>query len=338
MRIAMTAALVVILSCLPGVLWAQESPPSAVCSVERVHQEMSATGCDRAAGAAGADGVGCTLELAEHFYGNQMFYRAVGAYEEVSLFSRRPCLSLRARLYSAMAYHHGEQYRRAVSVYDDVLGQFELDEELGGMVRLQRSMALADRQLHTGDTVSYELAGELEPLTRHRGSAYQPVAQYQLVRTLMLDDRRREAQDELTRLESNCEGSGNDICMDIDQLQQAMSVPVPGRKSPIVGAALSAVIPGAGSVYSQHYVDGMYYLGLVGLGGWVSAELYDRGRGFGDQPMSFYVVGTVTTLFYLSNVVQGAIGVWRYNNVAGGEYHRRIVEETAVGLPLDGRL
>lgn len=334
-----------------GEVRAQHASPTPDC--ETVEQAQ-ADGCDEASGErdqvpaqrpepteneASDDRVEQALELGEHFYDREMYYRAVGAYEEAALFGDEPETVLRARLGAAMSYHLGGQFEDAVAEYEGVLGDFELDAELGGTVRLQRLLALADfeQRAPEGQGVSYGLEGELEPLTRHDSRDYRVPAQYQLVRLNLLGGNYEEAHSQFDRFQSMCEGGDYSICDHADDMDRSLSVSPPSRRSPTLGAGLSALIPGAGSVYGEHYVDGIYYFGMTGLGSWVSYELFETGRSFGDQPTAFYVVGALTAMTYLSNVIQGYVGVTRYNAVSDHHYRQEILDQTAVELPLEGR-
>lgn len=311
---------------------------TGVCGISTLGDEANEAVCDSEAADTGVERAGCARQLGDHFYDREMYYRAVGAYEEVALFGDRPCLVAYARLSAAMAYHHGGQYRRAASAYEEVLGEFELDADLGGLVRLQRIIALADYELnseHGGLGVG--LAGRLDPLTRHEHSEYYAAAKYHLVRMYLLDGQPKQAADAFDTLAESCQRDQHNVCGRIDAMDRALSLPVPDRKSAVLAGVLSTIIPGAGSMYAHHFVDGLYYLGGTALGTAVSTGLYETGQGFGDQRVSFYVVGTLTTLYYLGNVVQAVLGVHRYNHVSESDYRRQIVEETAVELPLEGR-
>ncbi len=273
---------------------------------------------------------------ANYFYDHGMYFRAIGAYEEVALFSRTTSEEVHARLRIAMAYHNGHQFKRAAKEYLAILSNYNLSDDLAGMIRLQRILALtsleqrlpADQQLGT-------LRGQLKPLTLHANAAYQIPANYQLVRLNLLYGDRDKAQDQFEALRKLCDGSANPTCLNLRDLDDSVSRPPPSLKSPVLGAALSTVVPGAGSLYAGHYIDALYYLGMTGLGTWVSAELYDRGSSFSHQGAAFYTVGSLTALVYLANVVQGYLGIQRDNAVADYNYRQEVVSKTATKLPLD---
>ncbi|MBU4134666.1 tetratricopeptide repeat protein, partial [bacterium] len=67
-------------------------------------------------------------------------------------------------------------------------------------------------------------------------------------------------------------------------------------KSPALSGAFSAVIPGMGQLYSERYRDALSAFLYNGILGYLTYDSHKDGRG------SAYVFGTLTGVFYLSNI------------------------------------
>lgn len=82
---------------------------------------------------------------------------------------------------------------------------------------------------------------------------------------------------------------------------------LPGR-SPTLGGFLSALLPGAGQVYSGRYADGLvaFLINGVLIGGSVAAAL-------NDEEVAAAAIGTVGLGFYAGNIYGGANAAQRFN-------------------------
>ncbi|MGM0558190.1 MAG: hypothetical protein ACQEVA_17530 [Myxococcota bacterium] len=277
--------------------------------------------------------------MGRHFYHSGYFFRAIGAFEEAAFFTELPDQALTARISIAMAFQRGGEHKSAVEHYDEVLSLDGLSPELSGFVSVQRAMARADGWLAPGpdDTAPDVLIGELEPYAAHRSQPYQPDARYQLARLQLLGRDRDAAQKTVDQLRQDCRKLADSPlpCQSIRKLESGLAADPPRHRSPALGLVLSTLVPGAGSAYAGHYVDGLYYFGLTGFGGWISYELYDPDKRFADQRASFYTVGVVTALIYTANVVRGWTAAARFNAVERETYRRELYRETSIPMPLE---
>ena len=275
--------------------------------------------------------------LGEHYYGRGMYYRAIGAFEELALFSEDPALRRYARLRIAMAYQRGGQHGDAVAAYDELLADPALVDPEAGWVRIQRALARGDRALDDprGEPADV-IAAELAPLAA--GDApYATLAGYHVARLrLLAGDRRgaRGARDEVAR---RCAARPVDDCAVLARLDAALAARGPRRRSPALALTMSAVVPGLGSVYSGNTVDGLYYAGLTSLFALGAWDVHDRDRAFGDQKVSFYVLGTAAIVTYGANLAQAWFGARRFNLVEDLRFRARVIRDSALPLPLDER-
>jgi tetratricopeptide (TPR) repeat protein len=284
------------------------------------------------------------LRLGDHFYSAGQFYRAIGTYEELSLFTEDDGLRLYGRLRIAMAYQRGEQLEEAVAEYDRILAGFQLDEETGGWLRLQRIIARGDLALRTPQRGGVDaIAAELMPLAARTGAPYGVMAGYHLARLQLQVGDRRAARATVDRARAGCTPAKVPTvppiagCALLDRIDRALAAPPARHRSPALGLLLSAAVPGLGSAYSSQYVDGIYYFALTaatGLGAW---DVHDGDRSFGDQKTSFYALGTLAAVFYAANVLQGYLSAKRFNAIEALTAQRQRVLDTAVPLPYDTR-
>jgi hypothetical protein len=282
------------------------------------------------------------LRLGEHFYAAGQFYRAVGTFEELALFTSSARTRVHAQLRVGQSYHHGAQIDQAVAAYDVVLAQLGTDAafvDLRGYVHLLRVLVRADGVWRGVVSMPLaDLAAEIEPLTHDDGRAYQVLAGFHLARLRLADgdqDGARAAYDATTR---TCRARPVDDCAAVARLAGPLAAPGPRRKIPALGIALSAVVPGLGSFYSGSYFDAAYYFGLTVGSGLMALDVYDGDARLGDQQVSFYALTALAVTFYAASVTQGWLGAVRYNEVQKYEHRRHVLEETEVPLPLEGGL
>jgi tetratricopeptide (TPR) repeat protein len=274
--------------------------------------------------------------LGEHFYARGMFYRAVGAFEELDLFTADPAVRRYARLRLAMAYHRGGQYDDAIAAYDRLLDDASADEA-GGWIRIHRSLARAERALNDPHAEPPDVvAAELSPLALD-DAPYATIAGYHVVRLRLLAGDNRGAREARATLDRRCRDRPVDDCAVLGRLDRGLALPPPRRRSPALALTMSAVVPGLGSAYSGNVVDGIYYASLTSLfvlGAW---DVHDPSRSFGDQKVTFYALGTAAVVTYAANVVQAYFGAKRFNLVQQLGWRARVLGATEIPLPYDER-
>jgi hypothetical protein len=279
---------------------------------------------------------GDLLRLGEHFYRGAEYYRAIGTFEELRLFSGDDQLKRHAGLRVAMAYHRGLQIDQAVRAYDALLAELPPQDARAGQVRLLRVLARAEGSWRGLRAVPVlDLVTELEPLTHHEGAPYRTLSGYHVARFWLAAGERGAATTALERSEAQCRARPEGDCAELARLHAALALPGPRHRSPWLGGVLSAAVPGLGSLYDGTPFDAVYYFGLTTGAGLLAWDVHQGGRGLADQRASFYVLGSVAALFYLSGITQGALGAIRFNEVERVEHRRAVLRATETPLPLD---
>jgi tetratricopeptide (TPR) repeat protein len=82
------------------------------------------------------------------------------------------------------------------------------------------------------------------------------------------------------------------------------------RKSEALAGFLSAVIPGAGKIYSRRTTDGLVSLFTVGMTAW---QAYEGFRRDGLRSVKGWIYGTISAYFYLGNIYGSVVAVRIYN-------------------------
>jgi TM2 domain-containing membrane protein YozV len=289
---------------------------------------------------AAADDQARVRRLADHFYDGDQLYRAIGAYEELALFATDPAIAGYARLRIAMAYQRGQQYGDAVAAYDQWLAGPDGRGALAAWVRIQRALARAEAAAETGRASIDDVVAELAPLAAIEGP-HRATASYHLARLQLLDGHPDAARRTLADGKARCAARPVDDCGALARVERAAAGSRPRRRSPALAVALSALVPGAGSFYTSHPVDGIYYLALTAGGALGALDVHDGERSLGDQKTTFYVLGGLAAVTYAANLVQGYLGARRFNLVEDLRWRRRVIAATERPLPLDehpGRL
>ena len=71
------------------------------------------------------------------------------------------------------------------------------------------------------------------------------------------------------------------------------------RKSPVVAACLSALIPGAGKVYTKDWKDGLIAFFMVSTSAWQAQRAFKQS---GSDSVRGWIFASVTTGFYIGNI------------------------------------
>jgi hypothetical protein len=273
------------------------------------------------------------LAVVEDLHRRDQLYREIGVLEELRLFAPTRALAQWARVRIATAYQQGAQYGDALAAYDGLLGERSLDGDLDGLVRIQRALALVTPQIdEPGHPGVDAVVAELEPLSERSGDVGF-LASYQRARLdLVIGDGDAAARSiELAR--ARC-GGALSPCAAVASLAALAKQPPPRHRNPWLALAMSAVIPGVGSMYARHWVDGAYYLGLTGLAGLGALDVYDRDRSAGDQRASFYGLATLAATFYLANLVHAFGAAGRFNRVEAHRWAQHLWTGSDLPLPL----
>lgn len=94
------------------------------------------------------------------------------------------------------------------------------------------------------------------------------------------------------------------------------------RKSPALAAGLSALMPGAGKVYTRDWKDGLMALVLVGTSAWQAQRAFKQS---GSDSVRGWIFASVSTGFYIGNIF-GSFKAAKVYNQRQNEYHQKAIE------------
>jgi len=86
------------------------------------------------------------------------------------------------------------------------------------------------------------------------------------------------------------------------------------RKSPLLAAIMSALLPGSGQFYSGHYFDGIQALSYVGAFSLATYSAYRYDRDINDSDAILLLSATITSIFYSANIL-GAYQTAKFRNM-----------------------
>jgi len=273
--------------------------------------------------------------LAEHHYRAGAYYRAISAYEELALFTGDDATRRHAAIRIAMSYHHGHQLDDALPAYRAALSLAGTGDTAQAL-RIQLALARVERSFDEPGADAFDaILAELAPSTA--AGRYRPLALFQLARIEGLAGRPDAARTTLAALRTACvpPATGCDLA---PVLARALDRPPAARRAPWLGVALSLAIPGAGSVYGGHLVDGLYSFAFTTLSGLAAIDVYRTERTWTDQPAAFYGLAAIAAIFYAGGAVQGYVSVARSNAVAELDARHALWQATEAPLPLEGPL
>lgn len=270
------------------------------------------------------------LRLGDHLLSRDMHYRALGAYEELAWSTDDETTRKAARLRIALAYHAGGRYDEAIQAYDTSL-RLQLDPETTRIALVQLFVAQFGRYVeHGADEAIGDIRSQLAPLTADPGTAGE-LARYHDTRMRLFESMDTDLQ---VPVPAMCAERHDAICSGHRALHIAAQTERPSERSPWLAALLSAFVPGLGSAYSGHYVDGLYYFILSGGSAALALNVYDRTANLGDQKAAVYVLGTIAVATYVASLFGASLSAQRHNAIARYKHRRNVLDQTPEVLPL----
>lgn len=248
-------------------------------------------------------------ELGDRFYARGEYdlarieyERALGAASE----SERPALQARIGL----AEIRRERYRSAVEALRDADDFSQLYLKLFAALRLgwqNQALVEADRieRLPGADALARGRAQLLLGLVFLDRADY--TAAHAHYSFLMKDSEAEEVRSLSAR-----------VLSELDQYEQTP------QKSPWFAGSLSALLPGAGQIYSEHYVDGVtaFFFNSMFLGS--AAIIYDLEQRADRPHVASAAFGVVGLFFYIANVFGAAQSAHRYNTYQTRLFHQEV--------------
>jgi tetratricopeptide (TPR) repeat protein len=270
--------------------------------------------------------------LAEHHYHAAEYYRAISAYEELALFATDDATRRYAAVRIAMSYHHGHQLDDALPAYRGALA-IAGDADTAQALRIQLALARVERSFDEPGAEAFDaIAAELAPSTAL--GRYHALGLLQLARIQGVAGHRDATRRTAAQLHAACLSPAMGCDLE-PALSRALAEPPAPRRSPWLGVALSLVVPGSGSIYGGHLVDGLYSFAFTTMPTLAALDVYRTDRAWTEQRAAFYGLAALAAIFYAGGAVQGYVSVARHNAVTELDARRGLWRATEAPLPLE---
>jgi TolA-binding protein len=252
------------------------------------------------------------LKIADTFMEEGDYYRAITEYKKFLILFPNSAKAAYSSFKIGMAFFKGEEYGAATRSFYAV---FEKFPESSYAVRAAYLEGTSYWKLK-----NYEKAKEkLETLAIQYPESEDAPRALIVVSLAALDEGKAEMS--LSALEQVLErypgysGEGQ-VREAITQLKQYQELP---EKSPVLAGVLSAILPGSGYFYAEHYGDGITALLINGL--------FIAGTVTGIHTENYAVAGIVGGIgvpFYLGNILGSANAAKKWNLSIRNEFSQRI--------------
>lgn len=232
------------------------------------------------------------------------YFRAIGALKEERFYSQDTAVRNTCAYMIGYAYLQSGKYQNARDYFSMLT-----DDETHPMPRLRRYARIGTALAYWGDKLSNYSMMELNKIPSAEDSG--GIARfYKAVLTAEKDVALSAVLVENLRKES----ISSTIAEKSEKIRQLLKkhedIPT---KSPLAAGILSAIIPGAGQVYTQHYFDGIQALTFVSAFGYATYAAYQYNKSAGNSHAGTIALGILTGIFHTSNIL-GAVKTADYRN------------------------
>jgi hypothetical protein len=278
--------------------------------------------------AMGQEGGGLYLDeklqmgLADHFFQDGDYYRAITEYKRLLFFFPRSARAEEALWKIASAYFYGKKWDEALGAADDLLRRFP-ESPWRAEALLLKGRCFAEKKEYSRARYFFLRAKEVAP-----GKPVASEAQWEIARSFLKEEKWKEAAAEFRKVEPGSElyPRAEFFASGLDRVGE---VPM---KSPVEGGILAALLPGAGHLYAERYRDAGVAFALNGafIAGMVEAFNHKN-----------YVVGGILTFFelgwYSGNIYSAVSSVHKYNRKKREDYLEQLEKESNFSLGISFR-
>ncbi|MBM4333874.1 MAG: tetratricopeptide repeat protein [Deltaproteobacteria bacterium] len=253
------------------------------------------------------------MKLADQFFNEGDLEGAIREYKRFLFFFPHSVKADEALVKIAESYFNGRRWEEAIVICDDLIKKFP-SSSLKSKAFLVKGEAMAGKKQYPQARVFLQKAQEISP-----GTPTADEAQLQIARTFLQEEKWKEAAHEFRKIDkkSKLYPKGEYFAQGLDLIQELP------QKSPVTAGVLSAVLPGAGQVYTERYGEAVIAFLLNG------AFIWGMVASFADEN---YVVGGILTFFelgwYSANIVNAVNSARKYNRNKKLDYLDRLEKES----------
>ena len=241
------------------------------------------------------------LKIADAFMEEGEYYRAVTEYKKFLILFPDSAKADYASFEIAMAYFKGEEYGAAARSF---LALREKYPDSGYAIRAGYLGGVSQWKLKNYDRARAALEALFE---QHPESEYAPRSLVVICLAALDENKAEVSRQALNRFLDRYPGNPGEehVKEAIVQLDRYQELP---EKSPVLAGVMSAILPGSGYIYAEHYGDGITAFLINGLfiAGTVTAIHQENYAVAG-------IVGGVGVPFYLGNIYGSANAAKKWN-------------------------
>ncbi len=241
------------------------------------------------------------LKIADAFMEEGEYYRAVTEYKKFLILFPDSAKADYASFEIAMAYFKGEEYGAAARSF---LALREKYPDSGYAIRAEYLGGVSQWKLKNYDRARAALEALFE---QHPESEYAPRSLVVICLAALDENKAEVSRQALNRFLDRYPGNPGEehVREAIVQLDRYRELP---EKSPVLAGVMSAILPGSGYIYAEHYGDGITAFLINGLfiAGTVTAIHQENYAVAG-------IVGGVGVPFYLGNIYGSANAAKKWN-------------------------
>jgi len=261
---------------------------------------------------------GGNADYAQWLMNEKDYFRAISEYKRVLFDADDPEIRIHCKLQIAKAYYRSNKYRSSIQYMSRVLNDPRARDSVKSKAKLylgldyygMKTPVLA-RQYFLG-AAEYDTTGlpdiYLSLLRAESGDWSEAGSSY-----LEIAERRKGTEIAVIARE----------LAELSYCGDSISYRNPG-----LAAIFSALIPGSGQFYCNHYYDGIQALIYVGAFTLASYAAYRYDRDINDNYVSTYATLSIASIFYIGNIV-GAMKTAEYRNLKLKQKHLRIMRQKA---------
>ena len=257
---------------------------------------------------------GLQMELADHFFKQEDYYRAITEYKRFLFFFPRSPKIEEAQWRIAQSYFKGQKWDEAISAADELMQKFP-DSAKKPEVYLLQGLCYFEKK-------DYRRARREFAYAKDSSTDFQKIqeAQWQIAVTYLKEEKWKEAIQEFRALDSRSPLYPRAEKW-ADGLERMDQIP---QKSP-TAAGILAILPGAGHLYCERYRDATIAFLLNGAFIWGMVEAFHQ---------ESYVVGGILTFFelgwYSGNIYSAVSSAHKYNLRGKKEYLDHLENEVRI--------
>ena len=254
------------------------------------------------------------MELADHFFKQEDYYRAITEYKRFLFFFPQSPKVEEALWKIAQSYFKGQKWDEAIAAADQMIQKFPNSAKLAELYLLQGLCFTAKKE--------YPRARWYFEKAKDSSSDFQTTqeAQWQIAVNYLKEEKWKEAVTEFRAVDpqSSFYPRSERWAQGLDRMDQ-----IP-QKSPVT-AGILAILPGAGHLYCERYRDATIAFLLNGAFIWGMVESFQHEN---------YVVGGILTFFelgwYSGNIYSAVSSAHKYNRKKKQEYLNNLEKEIRI--------